>query len=336
MVGICNRLAVDTQHPFSTRYSKLKESNVSRSSRNLSFLVFAFLGSLSTNLYAGWFDPSDSDNAIQVVENNKPNPNAPLVKYAATIHIAGYSDTRTGMSPKKIGDSTQRISGIWGKELMLDRAVTEVVADSFRKRFDDAGFLLIKESSGALYELSGVVKELTYNAKARNETVIAVESVLKEVATGKIVWSGVVVEKNERDASSASSKSDIANRLRYALGIVTQKTVEAISGSLMASRPDLFNLAPGTKPISGVTVLQATGASTVKTAAANGLLALTTKPARAKVYLDEVYFGMSPLRVEIESGIHDVSVKAEGYKTAAEKISIRKGDTTELELVLER
>lgn len=334
MVGICNRLAVDTHLSISRPDTLLKEPDVNRSFRNLSFLVFAFLGSLSTNLYAGWFDASD--DAIQVVENNKPNPNTPLVKYAATIHIAGYSDARTGMPPKKIGDSTQRISGIWGKELVLDRAVTDVVADSFRKRFDDAGFPLIKERSGALYELSGVVKELTYNAKARNETAIAVESTLKEIATGKIVWSGVVVEKNERDASSASSKNDIANRLRYMLGIVTQKTVEAISGSLMASRPDLFNLAPGTKPISGVTVLQATGAPVVKTAAANGLLALTTKPARAKVYLDGVYFGISPLRVEIESGIHDVNVKAEGYKTAAEKISIRKGDTTELELVLER
>lgn len=334
MVGICNRLAVDTHLSISRPDTLLKEPDVNRSFRNLSFLVFAFLGSLSTNLYAGWFDASD--DAIQVVENNKPNPNTPLVKYAATIHIAGYSDARTGMPPKKIGDSTQRISGIWGKELVLDRAVTDVVADSFRKRFDDAGFPLIKERSGALYELSGVVKELTYNAKARNETAIAVESTLKEIATGKIVWSGVVVEKNERDASSASSKNDIANRLRYMLGIVTQKTVEAINGSLMASRPDLFNLAPGTKPISGVTVLQATGAPVVKTAAANGLLALTTKPARAKVYLDGVYFGISPLRVEIESGIHDVNVKAEGYKTAAEKISIRKGDTTELELVLER
>lgn len=323
---------------FSIRYSKLKELNVSRSfPRNLAFFIFAFLASLSTNLHAGWFDPSDADNAIQVVENSKPNPNAPLVKYAATIHVAGYSDARTGMPPKKIGDSIQRITGIWGKELMLDRDVTEVVADSFRKHFDDAGFQLIKERNGALYELSGVVKELTYNAKVRNETAIAVESTLKEVATGKVVWSGMVVEKNERDASSASSKTDIANRLRYMLGIVTQKTVEAISGSLMASRPDLFNLAPGTKPISGVTVLQATGTSSAKTtAAANGLLALTTKPARAKVYLDGVYFGMSPLRVEIETGIHDVSVKAEGYKTAAEKISIRKGDTTELELALER
>lgn len=338
MVGICNRLAVDTHIPISRPDTLLKEPDVNRSFlRNLTFFIFAFLGSLSTNLYAGWFDPSDSDNAIQVVENNKPNPNTPLVKYAATIHIAGYSDARTGMPPKKIGDSTQRISGIWGKELVLDRAVTEVVADSVRKRFDDAGFPLIKESGGALYELSGVVKELTYNAKARHETAIAVESTLKEVATGKVVWSGVVVEKNERDASSASSKNDVANRLRYTLGIVTQKTVEAISGSLMASRPDLFSLAPGTKPISGVTVLQATGTSTVKaTAAANGILALTTKPARAKVYLDGVYFGMSPLRVEIESGIHDVSVKAEGYKAASEKLSIRKGDTTELELVLER
>lgn len=299
-------------------------------------LLLALLGSFSANLYAGWFD--SSDDAIQIVESKKPNPNAPLVKYGASIYVAGYTDARAGMPPKKIGDSTQRISGIWGKELVLDRPATEVVADSIRKRFDDAGFPLAKESSGALYELNGVIRELTYNSKARDEVIIQLESTLKEISSGKVIWSGVVAERNDRFAGvSGNNKADVASFFRLELGVATQKTVDAIGASLMASRPDLFNLTPGTKSITGVTVLQATGASAVKTsAAANGMLALTTKPARAKVYLDGVYFGMSPLRVELETGIHDISVKADGYKTAAEKISIRKGDTTELELALER
>lgn len=300
------------------------------------FFLFALFGSCSTNLYAGWFD--SSDDAIQIVESKKPNPNAPLVKYGASIYVAGYTDARAGMSPKKIGESTQRISGIWGKELVLDRPATEVVADSIRKSFDDAGFPLVKDSSGALYELSGTIRELTYSAKARDEVIIQLESTLKETSSGKVIWSGVVAERKDRFAGiSGNSKSDVASFLRVELGIATQKTVDAIGGSLMAVRPDLFNLTPGTKSIAGVTVLQATGASTAKAASGtNGTLALTTKPARAKIYLDGVYFGMSPLRAEIETGIHDVSVKAEGYKTAAEKISIRKGDTTELELALER
>ena len=308
------------------------------------FLVsLAVVGFFSANLYAGWFD---SDNFIQVVESQKPGANAPAVKYAVTIRVAGYTDARNGMTPKQIGISTQRISGITGKELALDRDVTEVVANSIKKRFDDAGFQLV--DSAALYELSGVVRELTYNVKNQDEVAISIETTLKEVATGKVVWSGVVAEKpSGRFAGvSGNSKSDIANYLHRELSIVTQKTSDAISASLMASRPDLFNLTPGTKAIVGVTVFQAAGTSPaaagvalakpVSAAAVNGTLALNTKPTRAKVYLDGVYYGMSPLRAEIEVGIHEVSVKHDGYKTAAEKVSVRKGDTTELELVLER
>jgi hypothetical protein len=157
----------------------------------------------------------------------------------------------------------------------------------------------------------------------------------------------VVVEKDNRFAGvSGNGKSDIANYLRHKLNVVTQKTYDAVSGSLMASRPDLFNLAPGTKPISGVTVLIAPGAnqtaSSVQPALAamvppkTGILVLSTKPSRAKVYLEGVYFGMTPLRSEVEVGIHNVSVKLDGYKPATEKVSVRKDDTTELELVLER
>jgi hypothetical protein len=298
----------------------------------------------SANLYAGWFD---SNNAITVPENKVPNPNAPAVKYAATIRATKYVDGRTGLPAKNIGIATEQISGISGSDLLLDREVAELVTSAIKKRFDDAGFQLVEDSS-ALYELSGVVKELTYNVKARDEISISIETTLKEIATGKIVWSGVVAEKDNRFAGiSGNSKSDIANYLRNKLGIVTKKTYAAISDSLMASHPELFNLAPGTKPIAGVTVLFASGAnqpassvtpavSVMTPAKTTGILVLRTKPARAKVYLEDVYFGMSPLRVEVEAKVHNVSVKLDGHKTTTEKVSVRKDETTELELVLER
>lgn len=313
--------------------------------RALASLAVLLAGGWGTNAHAGWFDVDDS---IPVVESKKPAPNAVSNKSAATIHLAGYVDGRTGASPKKIGFSNQRVSGIAGKEIVLDRAVTEVVANSISKRFDDAGFPVVE--TGALYELSGVIKDFTYNVKARDEVAFAIETTLKEVATGKVVWSGLVQEKAERFAGiSGNNKADIANYLLRELGIVTQKTVDAIGATLMASRPDLFVLTPGTKAISGVTVLQATGGGSTAVApapaaapavgsqqvAVSGTLVLNTKPARAKVYLDGVYYGMSPLRSEVDAGIHEVSVKVSGYKTAAEKVSVRKGETTELELVLE-
>jgi hypothetical protein len=67
----------------------------------------------------------------------------------------------------------------------------------------------------------------------------------------------------------------------------------------------------------------------------NGTLIVTTTPDRAKVYVDGVYFGLSPLHVEMTPGVRSVIAKSEGYHPASEKVSIRKGDSTELELVLE-
>src|SRR3989338_7965259 len=137
--------------------------------------------------------------------------------------------------------------------------------------------------------------------------------------------------------------------------------VEAVSSSLIASRPELFNLTAGTKPIPGVTVYvapaaaKAAPAATVapgygaqpgatapppaympRASATAGLLLVNTNPQRAKVYLDGVYYGLSPLRLEMEPGVHAISVKLEGYKMITEKVSVRKGDNTEMELNLDR
>jgi len=61
-----------------------------------------------------------------------------------------------------------------------------------------------------------------------------------------------------------------------------------------------------------------------------------TNPPRAKVYVDGVYFGLSPLKAEMVPGIHAIEVKLSNYITVKEKVSVRKGDSTEMELILER
>ncbi len=295
----------------------------------------------SVSLHAEWFK---SDDTISLIEPPPKKTVAPIptVKNTATIRITGYMDARKDMSSKKIGITTQRVTGIWGKELLADRELSQFIAELLKKDFDEAGFQVVSDAS-ALYEVGGVIKELSYNVKAKDEVSILLETTIKEVATGKVIWSGVVAEKKERFAGvSGNSKADIALHLRRETRVVTQKTVEAISSTLIALRPELFNMTPGAKAIAGVTVLQTSGASQVVVATpavsamATGTLVLNTKPGRAKIYLDGIYFGLSPLRAEVDIGIHEVSVKLEGYKAVAEKISVRKGDTTELEMTLER
>jgi len=270
------------------------------------------------------------------------------IKNAATLRVNQYVDQRQVSDPRFLGEITSHVFGISGNKLILDQDINVIATAAFKKRFDAAGFQVLEDggANNALFEVSGVIKTMALNVKNRDDINISIETTLKEAATGKVVWSGLVTEKNDRFAGvSGNSRADVYAYLNNGLRVVSGKTVEAISASLMIARPELFNLTPGTKMITGVDVYVAppAAASTTVTphgmpvaAAATGLLSVNTNPPRAQVYLDGVYFGLSPLRSEMEAGVHNVTVKFKGYKTATEKVSVRKGDNTELELSLKR
>lgn len=63
---------------------------------------------------------------------------------------------------------------------------------------------------------------------------------------------------------------------------------------------------------------------------------MQSTPARTKVYIDQVYYGLSPLKVELPPGIVQVRLVLDGFRPVTEKVSVRKGDTTELEVSLEK
>jgi hypothetical protein len=294
-------------------------------------------------------------NEIHISETGKASPDASKVKNLVSVRIAGYVDGRNVDNPRKIGIREEPVFGLSGKDILLDRDVSDVVADFLRKRLDDKGMQVLgKDDAGALFELSGVVKELRYDVKARDYVQVRLDTTLKDVVTGKVIWAGEVEEKADRFAGvSGDTKGDIVDYLKQEIGVATDKTVEAINSVLMATRPELFNLTPGTKVIPGMKVLvtpgvvlspvpavsapatPAAGDKSQDSSSVNGMLVVNTTPDHAKVYVDGIYFGMSPLRAETDPGVHKVEVKIKGYKTASEKVSIRKGESTELELTLE-
>src|ERR1035437_5352732 len=100
------------------------------------------------------------NSEIHVAEAGKNSSDAARVKYLATVRIGKYTDARNVANTRKIGISEERVLGLSGKEITLDRDVTDVVSDSLRKRLNDAG-ILAKDDASALFELSGVVKDLS-------------------------------------------------------------------------------------------------------------------------------------------------------------------------------
>jgi len=127
--------------------------------------------------------------------------------------------------------------------------------------------------------------------------------------------------------------------------VVTQKTANAITAVLAAQHPAMFNVVAGSKPVPGVTVLSAPAAPAVPAVSAasaatqpstKGVLRITTRPARAEIYIGGVYYGLSPLRLELAPGILEVKAELRHHRTVTEKVSVRTGETTELELRLKK
>ncbi|MDD5059145.1 MAG: PEGA domain-containing protein [Sideroxydans sp.] len=315
---------------------------------NVRLLVATCLLPLVFTGCAGMFgSAADPGNEIRIREDSRPAPEARQEKYPITIRLGGYTDARGADSPRRLGISTTRIIGMYGADIMSDKDVAEVVAASIRKRLDQDGMQVLSgtDAASASFQLSGSVKELSFDAKDRDYVSIALESTLTDLSSGKVIWSGVVVEKADRYSGVAgNSKKDIADFLRKELGVVAGKTSESMLSVLMATRPDLFNLAVGGKPVQGVTVYGNAAPAAVPAvipapsidAVQNGTLAVSSTPPRAKVYVDGVYFGLTPMRAEIAAGVREVSIKLDGYQAATEKVSVRKGDTTELETKLQR
>jgi len=311
----------------------------------------------------GWFG-SDSTLHTKAEQKLAGDKVRPTVRYAATLQVSRYADQRSQSNPRLLGISTQLIRGVSGSQLLLDQDVADLVTSAFKLQFEAEGYQLIEKSGvgTAMFEVSGTIKDLNLNVKYRDEISIAIETTVKDLRNGEVVWSGLVTEKHDRFAGvSGNNKDDVVAYLNKELRVASNKTVAAVSASLMAAYPDLFNLTPGMQAIPGVSVYAvpvaaepASGSSAIimpiigtrsgsvaplpekMPPASAGLLVVNTNPTRARVYVDGVYFGLSPLRVEMEPGIHAVEVKLNKYKTVTEKVSVRKGDSTEMELSLER
>lgn len=293
---------------------------------------------------AGMGASSDPGNELHVTVPDKPAPGAREEKYPVTVRVAPYTDSRSGTDPRQVGMLATRVIGMSGKQIMLDREVANLAGEIMQKQLGDSGLqVLAPDAKNAQFQLTGSIKTLSVDIRERDYLNIVIESTLTEVASGRVIWSGMVAEKKDRFAgTSGNNKQDVADYLRHGLQVVAAKTGESMLSVLMATRPDLFGLNALVKPVQGVTVHSAAmlaaslPPATAPAAVATGTLLLNSMPSRAKAYVDEVYYGLTPLRIELAPGIYPVRLELEGYQSIAEKVSVRSEDRTELEMKLQK
>jgi ABC-type uncharacterized transport system auxiliary subunit len=67
-----------------------------------------------------------------------------------------------------------------------------------------------------------------------------------------------------------------------------------------------------------------------------GYISVISMPTRVKVYSDDIYYGLTPLKAMVPVGVMTLEFRFEGYKTSREKVSVRSGETTEIEFQLKK
>lgn len=293
-----------------------------------------------------------------------PGPGAiPLLRNGQTLSlsVAEFTDARPAPRGRKIGDIKATVTNMHSSEMALDRDVTSVLSGVARGQLAADGFRLVDGAVPADFRLSGVVKAFSLMIAGRDERVIAVEATVREGKSGDVIWSGLITEKDDRYAGvTGNSRGSIIEYLGEGVSAFAGKMSAAVRDSLVKSYPRSITASQSGKisTIPGVTTLHAPASRDEPVAAvpvpapvaapaaapaprspptagpAVGYVSVYSTPARAKVYVDDVYYGVAPIKLELPTGVAQLGFKLDGYKTATERVAIRRGEVTELEVKL--
>ncbi|OIP13844.1 MAG: hypothetical protein AUK53_05895 [Betaproteobacteria bacterium CG2_30_59_46] len=297
-----------------------------------------------------------------------PSPGAmPLLRNGQTLSLAvgDFTDARPGPIGRKIGDIKATVSNMHSSEMALDQDVTTVLSGAARGQLASDGFRLVGADYPADFRLSGVVKAFSLTVAGRDERVIAVEAMLREGRSGDVIWSGLISEKDDRYAGvTGNSRGSLIKYLGEGVSAFAGKVSAAVRDGLAKSYPRsiVVSQTRNIPTIPGITTLHAPVSrdepvalpkSPLLPAAiavpsphpapppsadvgpAVGYVSVYSIPTRAKVYVEDVYYGVTPIKIELPVGVGQLRFKRDGYKLATEKVAIRRGEITELEVTLE-
>lgn len=259
--------------------------------------------------------------------NPKPPEQITKLREPITVRVNEFTDARETASLDERGRRTigriaadTIVSDMSDKSLVLSEDIPKIITTAFIKELGWAGYTVktgADAQNNADYVITGEIKAFSLDIGARDKISIAVSARLVDGKNGNTIWSDEETYENDRYAgSSGNSRLSITNYISLSLSRLVRKALSEASEPIRYTRyapPALKEAAPAT-----------------------GKLVIKTDPEHGKVYLNEVYYGLTPLDSEIEIGIYDLTLKLDGFKDGKEKISVRKGQTTEIDMKLEK
>lgn len=247
-----------------------------------------------------------------------------------SVEIPLFADSRDEGAKAKgrrtIGRIDATVADMNAGDLTIAADVETVVTDAFVKEFAAAGYDVVERDAD--FSVTGEVKKFRLDVGSRDEIEISVAVLVKEKETGRAIWEGTVVEKDSRYAGvMGNSRGTLERYITATLSKVIKKTLDetapVIANTRAAYRPSSAKEPPEEKPVE-------------EAPAGTGRLLVTTVPPRSRIYINGVYWGLSPLSSDIAPGVYELVVKQKGFKDYNERVSVRTGEMTELEMSLEK
>ena len=251
------------------------------------------------------------------------------------VLVRPFRDARAaqarGADPRVVGKIDATTQDIYGSRLVLEEPPARLVSDSFRRYLAGAGYRVVDEDQGgtgfAGLELDGEVRRFVLDVGPRDRIDISLYIEVREGGSGDVVWSGVVEKKDSRYAGVfGTSRSSLSDYISRTLTDVFRTTVDK-AGPILAGK---------TGAAQGEEGLTEGRRRTMEEPTEGGGLIIKTTPGRAKVFLDGVYYGFSPLVLRLRPGIYELKLKKEGFFVLTEKVAVDSGRETEVEERLRR
>lgn len=161
---------------------------------------------------------------------------------------------------------------------------------------------------------------------------VGIQTYFVDSQTGKVLWGDLVRHTSFKTKLSKKEPTLYAAiRLDDALQNVILQTVDRSLIHINRAHPDAVHLqSTGMAEISKTPEGKPAG----PLGAGKGRLNVFSKPSEASVYVDGVYYGTTPLTLDLSPGIHLLKVKKDGFETRRDKVGIIDGKETPWRRVL--
>lgn len=266
------------------------------------------------------------------------------------VAVIPYSDKRSGIdSKRKVVDISAVVVDVYSNEMLLKEDVSSLVTRALRDQLNHVGFKaeivsgvtfdtsMLKTPPAAIPRdtdiiIGGEIKRFHLDVGGRDKIEIELNTSIFDRRSGRVIWSGTTIEEADRYAGvMGNTKGSITKYINSSLTKVIKKTLQESDSALKTfakSSPADIGL-PATPLRTSPLPSQKWDGET----ASAGSLAVTSTPPGARLYIGDTYYGKTPLKIELRSGIYEITVRLKGFKDEKEKVAIRPGISTELDIV---